>query len=64
MMKSTHQPVLLTALLVATLLALALSAVRPYDRLTWLLEVAPVLVAIPVLIATRRGFPLTALLLG
>lgn len=61
-MKSTYQPLLLTALLAATLLALAVSAVRPYDRLTWLLEVAPVLVAIPVLIATRRGFPLTTLL--
>ncbi|ABS24576.1 DUF2238 domain-containing protein [Anaeromyxobacter sp. Fw109-5] len=50
------------AALVAALLALALSAVGPKDRLTWLMEVAPVLVAVPVLVATRRVFPLTPLL--
>ena len=41
---------------------LALSGVRPYDRLTWLLEVAPILIALPVLWATYRRFPLTTLL--
>jgi len=49
-------------LLVLTLVALAVSAYRPFDRLTWVLEVAPVLIAIPVLAATRRRFPLTRLL--
>ena len=49
-------------LLLATLIALALSGWRPYDRATWLLEVAPVLIALPVLIATRHNFPLTTLL--
>ena len=49
-------------LLVLTLVALAVSAYRPFDRLTWILEVAPVLIAIPVLAATRRRFPLTRLL--
>lgn len=40
---------------------LAWSAIGPYDRLTWWLEVAPVLVAAPVLILTARRFPLTTL---
>jgi len=61
-MNSIQHTRLLASLLGATLLALAWSGVRPYDRLTWLLEVAPVLVAIPILMATRRKFPLTTLL--
>ena len=50
-----------TALLVTVFAATALSGVRPHDRLTWLLEVAPILVAVPLLVATRRRFPLTTL---
>lgn len=50
------------ALLAAVLAALAISAIGPHDRLTWWLEVAPVLLALPVLLATRRRFPLTPLL--
>lgn len=46
----------------AVLLALVLSGIAPYDRLTWLLEVAPVLIAAPALLATYRRFPLTTLL--
>jgi len=42
--------------------ALLLSGLRPYDRTTWLMEVAPVLMAIPVLVLTHRRFPLTSLL--
>jgi putative membrane protein len=42
--------------------ALLLSGLRPYDRTTWLMEVAPVLMAIPVLLLTHRRFPLTSLL--
>jgi len=38
------------------------TGIRPYDRGTWLLEVFPVLIAAPILIATRRRFPLTTLL--
>ena len=37
------------------------SGVGPHDRTTWWLEVLPVLIATPVLILTRRRFPLTAL---
>jgi putative membrane protein len=46
-------------LLVALLLAW--SANEPHDRFTWWLEVAPVLIAAPILFATRRSFPLTSL---
>jgi putative membrane protein len=41
---------------------LALSGFRPYDRPTWALEVAPVVIALPVLWLTYRRFPLTTLL--
>ena len=41
--------------------ALLVSGIAPHDRLTWLLEVAPILIAVPVLIATARRFPLTPL---
>ena len=48
-----------SALLVA---ALVLSGWAPYDRLTWAMEVAPVVIVLPVLWATQRRFPLTTLL--
>ena len=38
------------------------SGIRPHDRLTWFLEVLPVILVVPVLIATRRRFPLSGLL--
>ena len=41
--------------------ALVASGIGPYDRLTWVLEVLPVLVAAPLLVATWRRFPLTPL---
>ena len=47
---------------VATIVLLALSGLRPYDRATWLLEVAPVLIVLPLLWYTRSRFPLTRLL--
>jgi putative membrane protein len=41
--------------------ALVVSGVGPYERATWLLEVAPVLIGVPLLLATARRFPLTPL---
>lgn len=41
---------------------LAVSGIGPADRLTWFLEVAPVMVALLLMAATRNGFPLTPLL--
>lgn len=43
---------------------MAISYANAYDRATWLLEVAPVLIALPLLAATYRRFPLTGLLYG
>lgn len=57
-----RQPHVSWIVLGAVLLALAVSGVHPYDRLTWLLEVAPVLIGVPLLLATGRAFPLTNLL--
>ena len=51
-------------MLAVVLPALLLSGIGPYDRLTWWLEIAPVLIAVPVLLATYRRFPLTPLLYG
>lgn len=48
--------------LAAFLALLAWSGWHPYDRGTWLMEVAPALLALPVLWATRRRFPLTPML--
>lgn len=48
-------------LLFVCLLLLAVSGIGPNDRFTWLLEVAPILVAVPVLVGTARRFPLTPL---
>jgi putative membrane protein len=53
---------LLVAASVLLLGLLALSGFRPYDRPTWALEVAPVVIALPVLWVTYRRFPLTTLL--
>jgi putative membrane protein len=49
-------------LLLAGALALIVSGIGPAERLTWWLEVFPIFIAVPVLLATRRRFPLTRLL--
>jgi putative membrane protein len=43
-------------------IALIASGIAPYDRATWWLEVAPVLLAAPLIALTWRRFPLTTLL--
>jgi putative membrane protein len=45
-------------------LVLLWSGIAPHDRVTWWLEVAPVLLGAPLLLATARRFPLTPLLYG
>jgi putative membrane protein len=52
-------------LLVGTVLTLAVlvwSGLRPFDRATWIMEVAPVVIVLPILWATRQRFPLTTVL--
>lgn len=50
---------IVSAILIA---ALVVSGIDPYDFPTWLLEVFPVLVALPLMWFTLRRFPLTTLL--
>ena len=40
---------------------LAWSGLRPHDYFTWFLETAPIFIGVPILVATRRRFPLTPL---
>ncbi len=58
----TSQQRLPASLLGLWVIALIASGIAPADRLTWYLEVAPVLIAIPLMVVTRRRFPLTPLL--
>lgn len=60
-MQSRRTPWLLFGL-VLLLGLLAVSGLNPHDRTTWLLEVLPVMIALPLLCATYRRFPLTTLL--
>ena len=41
---------------------LIVTSIHPFDRTTWLMEVAPVLIVLPILALTYRTFPLTPLL--
>ena len=52
----------LAILLAAILVVLLWSNIGPKDRLTWFLEVLPVLIALPILTYTWQSFPLTRLL--
>lgn len=57
---SREKPLITAALLLIAILLI--SAIYPYDYPTWFLEVAPVLIALPLMAATYRRFPLTTLL--
>lgn len=57
-----HDNRLLFILGLFVLAALVWSAITPFDRLTWFLEIAPILIAAPVLYITYRRFPFTRLL--
>lgn len=60
-MADPRDRVLLTASIVLVALLVA-SGIAPYDRGTWLLEVLPVIIVLPLLWKTYRRFPLTGLL--
>ena len=40
------------------------SLIAPHDYFTWLLEVAPIFIGLPIAWAVRKKFPLSTLLLG
>ena len=48
-------------LLAVGLAALVVSGIRPYDRATWWMEIAPICIAAPILVGTAKRFPLTSL---
>ena len=50
------------ALLAVATVCLVISGIGPYNRVTWMLEVLPVLVGVPILISTYRRFTMTPLL--
>jgi len=58
-MMTSREPLIL--LLTGTLL-LALTAIHPHDYPTWWMEVAPIFIAVPILVATYKNYALTPLL--
>jgi putative membrane protein len=61
-MQTQNTPRFVLACLIATLIVLIWSGFAPKDRGTWLMEVAPVFIALPLVLFTWRRFPLTTLL--
>ncbi len=60
MMLSRTQSLLMA--LVVLLALLGFSGAHPYDRATWVMEVFPIFIAVPLLCASYKRFPLTTLL--
>ncbi|TXS79147.1 DUF2238 domain-containing protein [Streptomyces sp. me109] len=60
--EGSRRRVLPTALVALVVAGLAVSAWNPHDRTTWLLETVWVLLGLPLVVLTRRRFPLTDLL--
>lgn len=48
-------------LLAVGAVALVVSGIGPHDHTTWVLEVFPIFIAVPILLVTARRFPLTPL---
>ena len=61
MVKSVNRTSLYTAALVL-LLILIYTGWFAKDRVTWLMEVVPVMIVVPLLLVTWRRYPLTSLL--
>jgi putative membrane protein len=57
-----HRSINLSIALSVLLGLLAWSGWQPYDRATWLMEVFPIFIFAPLLVATYARFPLTNLL--
>jgi putative membrane protein len=56
--RGSREPLVLLAL---GAVALLISGIHPYERATWWMEVFPIFLGVPVLVATWRRFPLTPL---
>lgn len=57
-MRRINEPVIL---LVLGIILLFLSAIQPHNYTTWWLEIMPILIAVPILIASYKHYPLTPL---
>lgn len=62
-MQQQRTPLLALAAIVLLAL-LVVSGLHPFDRTTWVLEIAPIMIALPILAGSYRRFPLTTLLYG
>jgi putative membrane protein len=51
----------LTVVMAVWIVAVIATGIAPHDRATWFLEAAPVMIALPLLLATREKFPFTTL---
>lgn len=61
-MVRTLNPLLLNAGALFLILLLVYTGLFAGDKLTWLMEVTPVIIVVPLLLATARRYPLTPLL--
>jgi len=53
------QRLFFTPMLLILAISLIASGLHPFDRTTWILEILPVAIAVPVLFFTYKNFPLT-----
>lgn len=61
---STHAPTIEPKLLLSLgSFALIVSGIHPADRVTWVMEIFPILIITPLILLTAKRFPLTPLLM-
>ena len=63
-MTRTLKPLILNTGALALTLILIYTGISAHDKLTWLMEVTPVIIVVPLLLATAKRYPLTPLLLS
>lgn len=61
-MTRTLKPLILNTSALTLTLILIYTGISAHDKLTWLMEVTPVIIVVPLLLATARRYPLTPLL--
>ena len=60
-MTRTLKPLILNTSALTLTLILIYTGISAHDKLTWLMEVTPVIIVVPLLLATARRYPLAAL---
>lgn len=61
-MTRTLKPLILNTSALTLTLILIYTGISAHDKLTWLMEVTPVIIVVQLLLATARRYPLTPLL--